>query len=109
MKTAAFTLDEIVEQQRAAGHSWFEFLDTSNVSMGLYNIAAGTNDRESHDPHDRDEVYVGLRGKGRLTVDGHVFDVTENSIVFVKAGIQHHFHDITEDLTVLVFFAGAKQ
>lgn len=108
MKTAAFTLNEIIERQRASGDSWFEFLANSNLSVGVYNIAAGTNDRESHDPHDRDEVYIGVKGKGRLTADGEVFDVAENSIVFAKAGVQHHFHDVTEDLIVLVFFAGTK-
>lgn len=29
-----------------------------------------------------------------------------NTIVFVKAGVEHHFHDVTNDLSVLVFFAG---
>ena len=109
METAAFALDEIIEQQRVTGNSWIEFLNNSNLSMGVYNITAGTNDRESHDPHDRDEVYVGVKGRGRLTADGDVFEVAENSIIFVKAGVQHYFHDVIEDLTVLVFFAGTKQ
>lgn len=109
MKTAAFARNGIIEQQRASGNSWCEFLNNSNLSMGVYNIAAGTNDLESHDPHDQDEVYTGVKGKGRLTADGNVFEVAEDSIIFVKAGVQHHFHDVTEDLTVLVFFAGAKQ
>lgn len=109
METAAFALDEIIERQRASGNSWFEFLSNSNLSMGIYNIAAGTNDRESHDSHGRDEVYVGAKGKGRLTADGEVFEVAENSIIFVKAGVQHNFHDVVEDLTVLVFFAGVSR
>lgn len=108
MDTAEFTIDEIIDQQRASGTAWLEFLNVSNLSMGVYNIPACTDDRDSHDPHDRDEVYVGVSGKGRLTADGKVFDVAANSVVFVKAGVEHHFHDVTEDLTVLVFFAGEK-
>ena len=109
MRTAAFAVADVIERQRASGNSWFEFLDVANLSMGVYTIPAGTNDRESHDPHDRDEVYVGVGGEGRLTADGEVFDVTANSVVFVKAGVEHHFHDVKDDLTVLVFFAGTKQ
>lgn len=73
--------------------------------MAIYTIVAGTDDRESHDPHDQDEVYVGIRGKGRLTAGDKVFDVDANSIVYVRAGVEHHFHDVTADLTVLVFFS----
>ena len=109
MNTTAFTTDEVIERQRASGNSWLEFLNLSSLSMGVYTIPAGTNDKESHDPHDRDEVYVGVRGTGRLTADGEVFDVTASSVVYVKAGVEHHFHDVTDDLTVLVFFAGTKQ
>jgi hypothetical protein len=29
-------------------------------------------------------------------------------VVFVKAGVEHRFHNITEDLTTLVFFAPAE-
>lgn len=108
MRTAEFTIEGIIDQQRASGNSWLEFLNVQNLSMGVYNIPAGTDDRESHDPHDRDEVYVGVKGQGRLTADGVVFDVTANSVIFVEAGIEHHFHDVTDDLTVLVFFAGQK-
>ncbi|MEL6104998.1 MAG: hypothetical protein AAFU85_03135 [Planctomycetota bacterium] len=67
MSTTAFTIDEVIEQQRASGNAWFEFLDVSSLSMGVYTIPAGTDDRESHDPHGRDEVYVGVSGTGRLT------------------------------------------
>ena len=109
ISTAAFALNEIIDQRRASDTAWFEFFNNSNLSMGVYNIAAGTNDRESHGPHDRDEVYIGVKGKGRLSVGNEVFEVTDHSIIFVGAGIHHHFHDVIEDLTVLVLFSGAKQ
>ena len=35
METAAFALDEIIEQQQVTGNSWFEFLNNSNLSMGV--------------------------------------------------------------------------
>lgn len=75
------------------------------MTLGVYHIPVGTNDRETHDPHDRDEVYVGIRGIGRLTAGGEEFDIEPGVIVYVKAGVEHHFHDVADDLTVLVFFS----
>ena len=31
--------------------------------------------------------------------------MSEGSVVFVAAGVEHRFHDIAEDLAVLVVFA----
>jgi quercetin dioxygenase-like cupin family protein len=49
---------------------------------------------------------MGIRGKGRLTADGEQSDVEAGAIVYVKAGVEHYFHDVTNDLMVLVFFSG---
>jgi quercetin dioxygenase-like cupin family protein len=34
--------------------------------------------------------------------------VQAGSVVFVAAGVQHYFHNITADLHLLVFFAPAE-
>lgn len=107
MQTASFTLEQVSGQRAAEGRAWLEFLDRPALSMGIYHVAAGTNDRETHDPHDRDEVYVGISGRGRLVADGQVFEISEGTIVYVKAGVEHHFFDVEEDLSLLVLFAGA--
>ena len=109
MNTTSFNVSEVSQLQRQSGNAWREFLDVPSLSMGVYHVPAGTDDRETHDPHDRDEVYVGISGKGRLTADGKEFDVEADTIVYVKAGVEHHFHDVTDDLIVLVFFAGRSE
>lgn len=106
MNTASFTIREVATRRQESGNAWLEFLNLPSLSMGVYHVPAGINDRETHTPHDRDEIYVGIGGKGRLTADGVEFDVEANTIVFVKAGVEHHFHDVTDDLSLLVFFAG---
>ena len=108
MRTAFFTIDNESERRAGSQRSWQEFLDLPTMSLGIYHVAAGTTDRETHDPHDRDELYVGVNGKGCLTADGEVFNVEASAIVFVKAGVDHHFHDVTDDLTVLVLFSGSR-
>ncbi len=107
MNTAVFTLPEISRQQRESDRAWLEFFNVPGLSMGVYHIPAGTDDRESHNPHNRDEVYIGSGGKGRLTADGEEYDIKPGVIVYVKAGVEHHVHGIIDDLTVLVFFAGS--
>ena len=109
MKSAAFDLNDLNHRQHAAGKEWAEFLAADSLSLGVYRVAAGTNDEVTHEPHDRDEVYVVIEGRGRLTVAGQVNHIAERSVVFVRAQVEHHFHDVTEDLVMLVFFAGPKR
>jgi mannose-6-phosphate isomerase-like protein (cupin superfamily) len=90
------------------GAEWSEFLNVDSLSMGVYRVAAGTDDEVTHQPHDRDEVYVVVEGRGRLTVAGQASDVVPRSVIFVRAQAEHHFHDVTENLVLLVFFAGPK-
>jgi len=108
-RVAAFNMVELNRQRREADKAWLEFLNVPTCSMGVYHVAAGTTDRETHDPHDRDEVYVGVGGRGHLTAGGEDFEIETGSVLFVKAGVDHFFRDVTEDLTLLVFFAGASK
>ncbi len=105
MNSAVFNLGELRTQHDACDESWLEFLKVPSLSMGVYRVAAGANDQETHAPHDRDEVYLAIKGRGKLTVDGEAVDVAQDSIVFVKAGVDHFFHDVSEDLSLLVFFS----
>jgi len=76
------------------------------MSAGLYQLAAGTTDPQQ--PHTEDELYYIVQGRAQITVDGENIAVEPGSLIFVAANIEHRFHTITEDLTVLVFFAPAE-
>jgi quercetin dioxygenase-like cupin family protein len=41
-------------------------------------------------------------------VGGEDQAVGEGTVIFVAAGVEHRFHDIAEELVVLVFFAPAE-
>lgn len=107
MNAKSFTIADVAHLRHESGNPWLEFLAVPSLSMGIYHVPAGTNDRDTHTPHDRDEVYVGIKGTGRLTADGDEFDLEADVIVYVKAGVEHYFHDVTDDLTMLVFFSGS--
>ena len=56
----------------------------------------------------RDEMYYVARGRARMRAGSEDQAVSEGSIIFVAAGVEHRFYDITEELVVLVFFAPAE-
>ena len=45
-------------------------------------------------------MYVGIRGKERLTADREEIAVEADTVVYVKAGVELHFHDVADDLAV---------
>jgi mannose-6-phosphate isomerase-like protein (cupin superfamily) len=67
----------------------------------VYVLVAPEPDRQQ--PHEDDEVYVVLEGRGILDVEGEAFPVGEGDAVFVPAGAEHRFTGY-EGLSVLVIF-----
>jgi mannose-6-phosphate isomerase-like protein (cupin superfamily) len=102
----AHELADLVARREAGGAPYLEFLSVPDLSLGLYVLAAGQPDLQ--EPHTEDEAYYVVSGRGRITVGDEVRDVRPGSIVFVAAGVTHRFHDITEDLTLLVVFGPAE-
>jgi mannose-6-phosphate isomerase-like protein (cupin superfamily) len=76
------------------------------LSAGLYRLPAGAADPQK--PHADDEVYYVVSGRASLRVGTEDRAVGPGTVVFVRAGVEHRFHAITEDLTALVFFAPAE-
>ena len=103
----AYTLDELRQEADRERGPWFEFLTRAGLEAGIYTLSAGETDRQS--PHDRDEVYLVLSGRAAFTADGRTVEVGEGSVLFVAALVEHRFHDVAEDLRVLVFFGGPAE
>ena len=99
----AFEFDEISRQQAESGRSYVQFINEGTMSLGLYVLAAGSVDEQS--PHEEDEIYYVISGRGSVMVAGEQRPVRPGSIVFVAKEVEHRFVDIEEDLSLLVFFA----
>jgi mannose-6-phosphate isomerase-like protein (cupin superfamily) len=54
-------------------------------------------------PHEDDELYVVLAGRGMLDVEGERVELREGHAVFLPAGAEHRFVGY-EHLSVLVIF-----
>jgi mannose-6-phosphate isomerase-like protein (cupin superfamily) len=102
----AFEIDQLIAEQAAGERPYLEFLRHDSMSLGVYALPAGGHDPQQ--PHHEDEVYYVVSGQGQVTVGEETQPVQPGSIVFVAAHVPHHFHDITEDLKILVFFAPAE-
>ncbi len=63
---------------------------------------------DSQQPHSEDEIYYVTHGIATIRVGDEDQPVVPGSIVYVPARVVHFFHNISEDLTVLVFFAPAE-
>lgn len=105
MESISYTLAEVEAAHTAKGELWHEFLRVPELSMGLYILPAGSTDPQSS--HHEDEVYYIVSGRGTLTAGAQEYPAGPGSILFVAKEIPHKFHDIEEDLHVLVFFAPA--
>ncbi|GAB4546660.1 MAG: cupin domain-containing protein [Anaerolineae bacterium] len=102
----AFELDVLISQQDPHTVAYLEFLRSANLSVGLYHLPSGSTDPQQ--PHSEDEVYYIARGRGHIRVGDEDRVVQTGSIVYVAAGVAHHFHSISQDLDILVFFAPAE-
>jgi mannose-6-phosphate isomerase-like protein (cupin superfamily) len=92
-----------VQRRLADANGGYEVVHRSpGLEIGVYILVAPEPDRQQ--PHDTDEVYVVLDGRGTLEVEGQSFEVSEGSAVFVEAGAEHRFTSY-ESLSVLVLFA----
>ena len=99
----AFELDELEKKQAGANQPYYEFLRRRGMSVGLYTLPVGGEDRQH--PHTADEMYVVLRGRGTLRVGDQTHEVRAGSVISVDHGEDHRFVDIAEDLHLLVVFA----
>ncbi|MET7668235.1 cupin domain-containing protein [Micromonospora luteifusca] len=88
-----------------AANDWVEQLRVPDLSVGTYCIPAGGVDEQS--PHTEDEIYVVTAGRARIVTPDGAADVGPGSVVFVPAGEEHRFVEVTEDLALLVVFGPA--
>ena len=97
-------LETMLATARRAGDGYAaEVIRSDKLSVGLYTLKAGAFDDQT--PHLEDEVYYVARGRATLHVDGSEHPVREGSVLFVPAKAEHRFHDIDEELVLLVFWA----
>ncbi len=98
-----FEISDLLSQRAESGQLYLEFFEAPTMSLGVYEIAAGSDDPQQ--PHTEDEVYYVVGGRGQVRIADEDSEVGLGSVIFVAARAEHRFHSITEDLKLLVVFA----
>jgi mannose-6-phosphate isomerase-like protein (cupin superfamily) len=98
-----FEVDALRQKYAGAESPYNEFLRRRGMSVGLYVLPVGVEDKQT--PHMADEVYFIVKGRGRLRVVDEEVDVKAGDVVSVDHGEEHQFFDVTEDLQMIVVFA----
>jgi mannose-6-phosphate isomerase-like protein (cupin superfamily) len=99
-------IQQAKERLAAAGGGYEIVHESPGLELGVYVLVAPEPDRQQ--PHEDDEVYVVLEGRGTLDIEGARVDLREGQAAFVQAGAQHQFVGY-EQLAVLVIFEKAGQ
>jgi mannose-6-phosphate isomerase-like protein (cupin superfamily) len=77
------------------------------LQSGTLDVALSLPLRTSpQTPHAQDEIYFIIRGRGVLFHDSKRDPFESGDLLFVAAGTEHHFEDITEDFALWRVFYG---
>lgn len=83
-------------------NDWVEHLSVPDLSVGTYCIPVDGLDDQN--PHTEDEIYVVTTGRARIVTPDATAEIGPGTVIFVPAGQEHRFEEVTEDLTLLVVF-----
>jgi mannose-6-phosphate isomerase-like protein (cupin superfamily) len=77
------------------------------LQRGTLDVALGRPTRPNEQtPHEQDEVYIVVRGRGILFHDGKRDPFESGDFLFVAAATEHRFEDFSDDLLVWRVFYG---
>lgn len=94
-------------RERLGASGGYEIVHESpGLEIGVYVLVAPEPDRQQ--PHEDDEVYYVLEGRGTLDVEGETVELQEGHAVFVPAHAEHRF-SAYELLSLLVVFERKRQ
>jgi len=104
----AFDLQDVRAARKKNENVWDAFLEVATLRFGLYMLPkALAGDQTLR--HQVDEVNLVIAGSGKFSIGDDEIDVKPGSIVWVKAGTGHSFHDLSDDLDVLILFERRRE
>ena len=97
----SFGVGPVLDRLRTSGGGYEIVHESPGLELGVYVLVVPEPDRQQ--PHEDDEIYVVLEGRGVLEVEDERVELRKGSAVFVPAGAEHRFVGY-ELLSVLVIF-----
>lgn len=103
IRSAVFPLAEARKHAKTmAGKRFAALADRGSLRL-LCSFPLRPNEQT---PHEQDELYFVVQGHGVLFHDGRREAFTAGDAMLVAAGVEHHFEDFSDDLSVWVAFYG---
>ena len=102
----SFDIEGARERLGASGGGYEIVHESPGLEIGVYVLVAPEPDRQQ--PHEDDEVYYVLEGRGTLDVEGETVELEEGHAVFVPAHAEHRF-SAYELLSLFVVFERKRQ
>jgi mannose-6-phosphate isomerase-like protein (cupin superfamily) len=79
------------------------------LQRGTLDLVLGTPARpDEQAPHEQDELYIVVRGRGVLFHDGQREPFGPGDFLFVAAATEHRFEDFSDDFLMWRVFYGSK-
>ena len=88
--------------QVSGGKPFAQMITRGTLRVGLY----APRGKDPQQPHDQDEVYVVMSGRGTFRNGPVSHPFQPGDVLFVPAGVRHLFEDFSDDLYVWVVFYG---
>jgi len=101
--SAGFIIDDVAGLKRRTDSVWIE------GEKPTWSVVWGYQARPNEQtPHEQDEVYIVVQGRGVLFHDGKRDRFESGDFLFVAAATEHRFEDFSDDLLVWRVFYGPK-
>ncbi|MGE0494192.1 MAG: cupin domain-containing protein [Vulcanimicrobiota bacterium] len=95
-----YRVDDLAQKLPEQGERFVEAFRHQNLRAVLY----APKGYDPQQPHREDEVYVVIKGSGKLRVRDEVCLFEPGDMLYVEAGAPHQFEDFSQDLTVWAIF-----
>lgn len=95
---------EALEKLLDSKQLFLELFTHGTLSVEVYK----PNEKDLQQPHEKDEVYLVISGKGDFYSSGKTVKFQKGDFLFVPAGIEHRFENFSDDFSTWVIFYGPK-
>lgn len=96
------TTKEALEILKDSPHHYLEIFKHGTLSLEIYK----PEEKDDQQPHDKDEVYIVIKGTGDFNLNGKIYTFQPGDFLFVPAGVEHRFEKFTPDFSTWVIFYG---
>ena len=96
--------DAISQLQKETTQPFTQLLQHGSLIVEYF----APRDVDTQAPHDQDEIYIITSGHSNFNRNGEVVHCQKGDLLFVPAGMQHHFTNFSNDFATWVIFYGIK-